>query len=86
MNPDNPSIGVLYQQHSRQVLATLIRLLGNDVPEDKITSFPMAVKCQPEETVVFLWIECPPRAFEGQGHAQDYGRPAPATGCEPNAV
>ena len=32
---------------------------GDDVPEGKLTSFPMAVKCEPDETVVFAWIVWP---------------------------
>ena len=32
---------------------------GEDVPEGTVTSFPMAVKCQEDETVVFSWIVWP---------------------------
>ncbi|SDE60815.1 DUF1428 domain-containing protein [Limimaricola pyoseonensis] len=35
---------------------------GVDVPDGEVTSFPMAVKKTPEETVVFSWIEWPDRA------------------------
>jgi uncharacterized protein YbaA (DUF1428 family) len=31
------------------------------VPEGKLTSFPMAVKCQADETVVFSWVTWPSR-------------------------
>ncbi|MOA02789.1 hypothetical protein D3C78_1222590 [compost metagenome] len=37
------------------------------MPEGKITSFPMAVKCQPDETVVFSWIVWPSREVRDQG-------------------
>jgi uncharacterized protein YbaA (DUF1428 family) len=35
---------------------------GVDVPEGAETSFPLAVKCRPDETVVFSWVVWPDRA------------------------
>jgi len=32
---------------------------GDDVPGGKVTSFPMAVKPEPGETVTFSWITWP---------------------------
>ncbi|HNR75598.1 MAG TPA: DUF1428 domain-containing protein [Parvularculaceae bacterium] len=40
---------------------------GDDVPEGKLTSFSMAVKREPNETVVFSWIEWPSRAARDSG-------------------
>ncbi len=34
----------------------LIEHWGDDVPEGEVTSFPKAVQCKPDETVVFSWI------------------------------
>lgn len=39
----------------------MVECWGDDVPEGKLTSFPMAVKCEPGETVVFSWLEWPSR-------------------------
>jgi uncharacterized protein YbaA (DUF1428 family) len=45
----------------------VVECWGDDVPEGKVTSFPMAVKCQPDETVVFSWILWPSREVHSQG-------------------
>ena len=34
---------------------------GDDVPDGRLTSFPMAVKRKDDETVVFSWIVWPSR-------------------------
>ncbi|NBA97141.1 DUF1428 domain-containing protein [Pseudomonas sp. R5(2019)] len=43
---------------------------GDDVPEGKVTSFPMAVKCKEDETVVFSWIIWPSRQVRDEGMAK----------------
>jgi uncharacterized protein YbaA (DUF1428 family) len=40
---------------------------GDDVPEGKLTSFPMAVKREPNETVVFSWVIWPNRDIRNEG-------------------
>lgn len=40
---------------------------GDDVPEGKLTSFPMAVKLKEDETVVFSWIIWPSRQTRDAG-------------------
>ncbi|WP_420347422.1 DUF1428 domain-containing protein [Pelagibius sp.] len=35
---------------------------GDDVPDGELTSFPMAVKCEAGETVVFSWVVWPSKA------------------------
>ncbi|MDX6752405.1 DUF1428 domain-containing protein [Geminicoccaceae bacterium 1502E] len=45
----------------------LVECWGDDVPEGKLTSFPMAVKCRPDETVVFSWILWPSREVRDEG-------------------
>lgn len=39
----------------------MVECWGDDVPDGKVTSFPMAVKMEPDETVVFAWIVWPSR-------------------------
>ncbi len=40
----------------------LVECWGDDVPDGTLTSLPMAVKKQPDETVVFSWITWPDKA------------------------
>lgn len=49
-------VGSLFKQHG--ALATT-DCWGSDVPEGKLTSFPLAVKCGPGETVAIGWITWP---------------------------
>jgi Protein of unknown function (DUF1428) len=39
---------------------------GDDVPDAKLTSFPMAVKRKDDETVVFSWIIWPSRDLRNE--------------------
>ncbi|MGJ8546425.1 MAG: DUF1428 domain-containing protein [Sulfitobacter sp.] len=40
---------------------------GVDVPDGETTSFPMAVKCKANETVVFSWITWPDKKIAEAG-------------------
>lgn len=46
---------------------SFVECWGDDVPDGKVTSFPMAVKCKDDETVVFSWITWPYRAARDEG-------------------
>lgn len=40
---------------------------GVDVPDGKVTSFPMAVKAEEGETVLFSWMEWPSKEVADKG-------------------
>lgn len=49
---------VVFKEHGA---LKVVECWGDDVPEGEVTSFPMAVKCNSDETVVFSWILWPSR-------------------------
>ena len=64
-----------YEQHARDAGAVfkehgalkIVECWGDDVPDGEVTSFPMAVKCKDDETVVFAWILWPSRDARNAG-------------------
>ena len=46
---------------------SVVECWGDDVPEGKLTSFPMAVKREAGESVVFSWITWASRAARDEG-------------------
>ncbi|SDM62970.1 Uncharacterized conserved protein YbaA, DUF1428 family [Franzmannia pantelleriensis] len=67
-----------YIQHARDAAIVfkehgalqMVECWGNDVPDGQLTSFPMAVKCQTDETVIFSWILWPSREVRDRGMAK----------------
>jgi uncharacterized protein YbaA (DUF1428 family) len=61
-----------YLAHAKEALAlfkrhgalSVVENWGHEVPEGEVTSFPLAVKCQPDETVVIAWITWPDKATQ----------------------
>lgn len=45
----------------------IIECWGDDVPDGKTTSFPLAVKLEKNETVVFSWIIWPSKSARTEG-------------------
>lgn len=66
-----------YQQYAQAASAvfkengalSVVECWGDDVAKGKLTSFPMAVKCQSDETVVFSWVTWPSKAVRNKGIA-----------------
>ena len=64
-----------YTEHARQVAQvfkdhgaiSVVDAWGDDVPEGKLTSFPMAVQRKADETVVFGWVVWASRAARDEG-------------------
>ncbi|PMR68509.1 DUF1428 domain-containing protein [Halomonas heilongjiangensis] len=67
-----------YIQHARDAAVVfkehgalkVVECWGDDVPEGEVTSFPMAVKCRPDETVVFAWLIWPSREVRDRAMAK----------------
>lgn len=65
----------LYRRHAQSAAAvfkeygalSVVECWGDDVPEGKLTSFPMAVQRKDDETVVFSWVTWPSRQTRDAG-------------------
>lgn len=53
----------------------VVECWGDDVPEGKLTSFPMAVKRKDDEAVVFSWITWPDRKARDAGMEKSMADP-----------
>ena len=57
-------VAAIFKEHGA---LRIVECWGDDVPEGKVTSFPMAVKRQDGETVIFSWVEWPSRSVRDVG-------------------
>ena len=58
---------VVFKEHGA---LKVVECWGDDVPEGKLTSFPLAVKRAADETVVFSWIVWPSKSVRDAGMAK----------------
>ncbi|MDA0994107.1 MAG: DUF1428 domain-containing protein [Proteobacteria bacterium] len=70
----------LFKEHGAQ---QLVECWGDDIPPGKLTSFPMAVKCKKNETVVFSWILWPSRAVRNKAWKKMMADPRMQPGSSP---
>jgi uncharacterized protein YbaA (DUF1428 family) len=56
---------------------------GDDVPEGKLTSLPLAVQCRQDETVVFSWITWPSREARDEAWKSVMADPRVQSAAEP---
>ena len=70
----------LFKQHGA---LNVVECWGDDVPEGKLTSMPMAVKCLAEEAVVFSWVTWPSRAVRDEGWKKIMADPRMQPGANP---
>jgi uncharacterized protein YbaA (DUF1428 family) len=55
---------VVFKEHGAQ---KMVECWGDDVPDGKVTSFPMAVKKSDDETVVFSFVVWPSKEVREEG-------------------
>lgn len=55
---------LIFREHGA---TRVVECWGDDVPDGKVTSFPMAVKKAPDETVVFAWVAWPDKVTRDKG-------------------
>ena len=62
---------------------SVVECWGDDVPEGKLTSFPLAVQRKEDETVVFSWVTWPSRAVRDEGWKKVMADPRMQAGTNP---
>jgi uncharacterized protein YbaA (DUF1428 family) len=83
----------IFKQHAEAAAAVfkeygalrVVECWGDDVPPGEVTSFPLAVKCQEDETVCFSWIIWPSRQVRDDGLQKSMADPRMQPETNPNA-
>ena len=72
--------GKIFKEHGA---LKIVETWGDDVPEGKLTSFTMAVKREPSESIVFSWIVWPSREVRDSAWEKIMQLPAMQPGATP---
>lgn len=72
-----------YQKYAEETVSifkehgalNVVECWGDQVPDGEVTSFPMAVRRQPDETVVLAWITWPSKEASDAGNEKAMGDP-----------
>ncbi len=75
--------GKVWMEHGA---LSYIECVGDDVPPGKVTSFPLAVKLKPDETVVFSWIVYGSRAQRDRINKKVMADPRLASMMDPKSL
>ncbi|WP_157215605.1 DUF1428 domain-containing protein [Sphingomonas formosensis] len=70
----------VFQEHGA---TRIVEAWGDDVPAGKVTDFRRAVKAEPDEAVMFSWVEWPSRAARDAGNARVMADPRMQPGTNP---
>lgn len=63
---------VVFKRHGA---LKMVDTWGDDIPSGEVTSFPMAVQCKPDETVVFSWVVWPSKEARESGMQKIFADP-----------
>lgn len=72
------TMGAIFREHGA---LRIVECWGADVPDGKLTSFPLAVKKEADETVVFSWVTWPDKSSRDAGWAKIMADPRMAPGA-----
>lgn len=59
-------VGPVFKEHGA---LSITECWGDDIPDGEVTSFPLAVKCAADETVVLGWVVWPSKEVRDRGMA-----------------
>ena len=74
------TMGAIFKEYGA---LSVVDCWGEDVPPGKLTSFPLAVQCKEDETVIFSWISWPSREARNEAWGKAMSDPRMQPGATP---